>query len=87
VTSWNAPGFAYQNGLRNPSGLLPVETSASLMSAMTRAEIGLEQLVPSIVPNSPSRTISRFSPIADTSGYARPDVLSFPLCVDPIEDR
>ena len=79
----NALGFAYRKGLRKPRGLLPAVRSASLMSEMTEAKMGLAQLVPSTVSVSPSTTMSRLTPMAATSGYARPEVLNLPLFVEP----
>ena len=54
--------FPYKNGLRKPRGDLPAAISRSFSSAMTLAKIGLEQLVPLTVMNSPSTTISTLTP-------------------------
>ena len=63
VTSFNADApVEYKNGLRKPRGDLPAAISRSFSSAMTLAKIGLEQLVPLTVMNSPSTTISTLMP-------------------------
>ena len=59
----------------------------SLSRAMMLASVGLAQLVPSTVSNWPSTTISTFVPMAETSGYARPEALNLPLFVEPWEAR
>ena len=83
----NAPGFAYKNGFKNPSGLLPAESNSSLINATIPAKIGLEQLVPSTSSVRPLTTISRFVPIAATSGMARPERLNLPESVFPRVER
>lgn len=63
VTSLRADApVEYKNGLRKPSVGLPAEINRSLSRAITLAKIGLEQLVPSTVPNVPLTTISTSTP-------------------------
>ena len=70
--SFNAEGFAYSSGFRNPSGLLPAATSSSLSSATMLAEIGVAQEVPATVSATPPFHISTFSAWAEISGNPRP---------------
>ena len=84
VTSLRADApVEYRKGLRKPKGDFPAATRRSLRRAMTLAKTGLEQLVPSTVPDSPSTMISRSTPWAETSGKARPDALNKPWLVEP----
>lgn len=73
----------YKNGFRNPSGLLPVPMSLSLMRDITLAKMGVEQLVPPVSHSSCFQKISTFSPIAATSGNPRPLRLNNPAFVLP----
>lgn len=73
----------YSQGFKNPSVLFPAATSWSFKSAITLANVGLAQLVPSTVPALPSTTISKFTPWVLTSGYPRPLALNRPALVFP----
>jgi hypothetical protein len=66
-----------------PSGALPARSSWSLTSATTDEKIGDAHDVPATDSVRPPTTICTSSPIAATSGYARPVLLYSPALVVP----
>ena len=72
-----AAPFEYRSGLRKPSGAWPALRRASLRSATTLANVGLDALVP-VSANGPCASILKKSARAEMSGNARPDALYRP---------
>ena len=73
----------YSMGFKKPRGLLPAFRSASLRSATTDANVGLDALVPSTPWSWPATSMANCTPWVATSGKARPEALKRPWLVLP----
>ena len=69
---------AYNQGLRNPSGGLPLAIRKSLTREMTALAVGVDALVPSSQSSVPFHVVMKWKPCAAMSGYARPWGLKSP---------
>lgn len=83
VISLRAPGFAYNQGLSQPSRLLPALKSSSFRRETMLAKMGLAQLVPPTRYKLPLQAMITSSACAATSGKPRPLGLYKPLYVLP----
>jgi hypothetical protein len=76
VMSLKASGFWYKIGFKNPRGPdLPAAIRSSMIRLIMEAKMGAEAEVPPLRVLSPLTTTAMLSPLAETSGYPRPDRL------------